>query len=395
MTNYVLNGNRIDIYHNSEVVIFPNLKNEFYNINVDIRENVYLEIIEKPVIKEKLYGDVIDKADRVIYTFKNTNKNLGCLFIGQKGSGKSLTSNYIALKSDLPVIVLDKTLDLDLVLDTIEKIQEDFVFMIDEMDKKYPRSSDDKDISRLLSLMSGSNKNNKILFLITANDIYRMSNLLINRPGRIRYKYDHNSIDLKECEEIIKDKIKDKNRIKEILDVLNLMDNITYDSLITLVEESILYPDIKVNELIKCLNVKNVDNETVNLFRLTYKENNLRLPVYGFRFKVVSNHYSNFNNGSLEDIYENIRNGVTITSDAYIDILVNDKDFKVNFNNKKLTVSNDKYILEIINSETKNVPIYLRQEFDVIKPLSARSKNQMEDQKTETSDEKNFIIPIE
>ncbi len=173
MSTYVHDNKSVNVFSNGDLKISNKLKKTFYNIVSDPKDNLYLDEIDPPKLPVDLYGGINERAKMVLHTFSKKKDPMGALFIGDKGNGKTLIMNYIALKSDLPVICLNTAFNLNLVIDLLLKITDDYVLYIDEFDKKYPISDINADVSkdrengngfyRFLSYLNGENKGNKYL----------------------------------------------------------------------------------------------------------------------------------------------------------------------------------------------------------------------------------------
>lgn len=61
---------------------------------------------DKFVFPYKMYGLQEDFIDHVIKTYNNTEGNLGIMFTGTKGTGKTVTAKELANKLNLPVIIV-------------------------------------------------------------------------------------------------------------------------------------------------------------------------------------------------------------------------------------------------------------------------------------------------
>jgi SpoVK/Ycf46/Vps4 family AAA+-type ATPase len=87
--NYqVLSGNAISL--------LERLPPSIYELYFNPQRGFSLNKIDKDFnITEKLYGDVESIVNRVLNTFNISTGNLGVLFSGPKGLGKSLTSRAI------------------------------------------------------------------------------------------------------------------------------------------------------------------------------------------------------------------------------------------------------------------------------------------------------------
>ena len=68
----------------------------------------YLTKIEDQFeFSHKLYGLETSLIDRIVRTWDGTNKNLGVLLNGLKGTGKTVTSKVICNTVQLPVILIN------------------------------------------------------------------------------------------------------------------------------------------------------------------------------------------------------------------------------------------------------------------------------------------------
>ena len=76
----------------------------------DWDNKAFLQEIDLPTIPTGLYTQDVDKfIDKVLRTFNSVSKNTtGVLLSGLKGSGKTLTAKMLALKSNIPIIIVDE-----------------------------------------------------------------------------------------------------------------------------------------------------------------------------------------------------------------------------------------------------------------------------------------------
>ncbi len=99
-------GNKL-IFNDPNVSESPVLEKEVYGVRWDNRrEEFYLERISKEFdFSYKVYGFNRSFVDRVVRTYDNLNGNLGILFNGLKGTGKTVTAKRICNALNLPVLV--------------------------------------------------------------------------------------------------------------------------------------------------------------------------------------------------------------------------------------------------------------------------------------------------
>ena len=177
----------------------------------------------------KLYDIETEFIDHVLQWWSETNRNLGVLLSGTKGTGKSVTAKIISNAVKLPVILIDDN-DEDLIrfLTTF-----DFpcVFFFDEYEKLF------KDGNQILTLMDGAFSDfNRKLFILTTNS-FKINENLISRPSRIRYHKEFYNLSINVISNYIDDNLKRPERKHDILKFLNELSECTIDIIKAIVQE--------------------------------------------------------------------------------------------------------------------------------------------------------------
>lgn len=92
----------------------------------------FLNVAEPLTIPPKIYGDSTNRMNRIINSFKATDKNLGVLLYGESGSGKSLLAKQICveLSKEHPVIIVLPE-HVEIIDKFIDNIDDRCVFFID------------------------------------------------------------------------------------------------------------------------------------------------------------------------------------------------------------------------------------------------------------------------
>lgn len=224
-----------------EVNQYEKLPVGFYNLQYDSRGEFYYLIETAPFkLPKKLYGD-FSIIDRWMKSWKNTEKNMGILLTGIKGSGKTVTCQKLCIESGMPVITVNQKFDDIANLQYFLSLPElqNTIFLFDEFEKHYERKNES-----LLGLFDGVN-NSHILFLLTVNSTRHISDYLINRLNRIRYKKEYLDLPQDVIYEVIRDLLVDQSE-STIDDLLLFIDRIgmcTFDLLVSIINEMNLHEE--------------------------------------------------------------------------------------------------------------------------------------------------------
>ncbi|MBR5399926.1 MAG: AAA family ATPase [Bacteroidales bacterium] len=180
--------------------------------------------------------------------FMNCGKNLGVIFNGIKGTGKTLSAQLLCNAIGLPVVVVQS--NLKGLLPFIQSLNFECVIFIDEAEKTFKR---DESGDILLRLIDGAFNVCRRLYVLTTNQLTLNENLL-GRPGRIRYRFEFNNLQPSAIDEYLKDNLLPKyaEQRKKILEQIDLLEISTIDILKALVDEVNIHGRLPQNA---CLNV--------------------------------------------------------------------------------------------------------------------------------------------
>ena len=141
-------------------------------------------------INEKIYGNHLKKVEKVYNSFKVFPRNLGVILSGDKGIGKSLFAKLLSVKAienGYPVIMCDTPYPG--IADFLGSIQQEIVVLFDEFDKTFAQLEGQGDPqAEMLTLFDGLYMGKK-LFIITCNELRKLNDFLVNRPGRFHYHF--------------------------------------------------------------------------------------------------------------------------------------------------------------------------------------------------------------
>lgn len=147
----------------------------------------------KFVMDFKIYDMETVFMDHVIKTFENTDRNLGIMLTGVKGTGKTVTAKLLANRMNLPTILI--TMPFPGLADYIGSIKDECCFIFDEFEKTFKNQNGEDISGELLSVMDGvfTGYGRKV-FILTTN-VNSVDPNFISRPSRIRYIKEFDSLE--------------------------------------------------------------------------------------------------------------------------------------------------------------------------------------------------------
>jgi len=236
----------------------------------------FLEETEIKLSHGKIYGDAQNIADHVVEAFEKNNpeKNLGVLFSGEKGLGKTLTTRLILEKfyGKKPIIIISNYIN------GMTDFMSNFkgcVILMDEFEKFMGGNTDSEDKNSLtkqeslLSIFDGNTSCSGNLFLLTVNNTYRLDENLKSRPGRIRYHYKFTSENAAVVRNYCNDNLNNKEITEDVVATLGGAGFVSMDILSSFVDELNKFPDKKPSEILKYFNIEN-ENTDEN-FKVIFK----------------------------------------------------------------------------------------------------------------------------
>ena len=201
-------------------------------------------------MSEKFYGDT-SIVKHWLTSYNVTARNTGIILTGIKGSGKTLLSKKCAIDSGLPIIIIDAPYADDEFVSFITNPElGDVCIFIDEFEKVYSKKDN---AHSLLSILDGA-FNTHNLFIFTCNSMYD-NEYLINRPSRIKYRTHFESLPEETINEVIQDLLIYPEYADEIRKILLEINIVTFDLLITLINETNIFKESPIL-LAKNLNIK-------------------------------------------------------------------------------------------------------------------------------------------
>ena len=180
--------------------------------------------------------------------FVEGGKNLGVIFNGIKGTGKTLSAKLLCNAIGLPVVIVQN--DFKGLLPFLLSLNFECVVFIDEAEKTFKKGEDD-DI--LLRLIDGVYNARRRLYVLTTNQLTLNENLL-GRPGRIRYRFEFSNLLPQAIEDYLDDNLLPEyaGQREKILEQIDLLEISTIDILKSLVDEVNIHGQLPE---VPCLNI--------------------------------------------------------------------------------------------------------------------------------------------
>lgn len=230
-----------------------------------IKRTVFQPIIPRFSVPEKIYGEYEENVLYMFTYFQMSNENMGCLFHGEAGAGKSLTAELMcnkAIDAGMPVVYVRGVVDtqdqknVEKYIELFKTFQGVCVY-IDEFGKIFNIMAQNK----FLSILTDSSKKN--LWILTENLESSISKFIARRPGRVRYNIEFNKITERAVIEYCEDHPIPPIVYRELMDKYHSTDLFTFDQLKTIVSEVNFYQKVYnripcIEELCSRLNVRDV-----------------------------------------------------------------------------------------------------------------------------------------
>nr|DAK76589.1 MAG TPA: ATPase [Caudoviricetes sp.] len=281
--------NTYDIFDDT-MQVFEKLPAQSYVVRFSEIRGFFLEKYNDMEIKEpKVYGVHTEKVNKVMNMFERQDRNLGVILSGDKGIGKSLFAKMLsnaAIERGIPMIVVDRYIPG--IASYIEDIEQEVMVLFDEFDKTFgevkSKAGEASPQTNLLSLFDWLSSGKK-LFVVTCNELYKLNEYLINRPGRFHYHFRFEYPSANEIREYLTDKLQQEYQ-KEIDNVISFSNKISlnYDCLRAIATE--LNTGLTFCDAIKDLNIVNTEQQSYNLMLrfkngVSFKAKDISMDMFG------------------------------------------------------------------------------------------------------------------
>lgn len=202
-------------------------------------------------LPKKIYGSIVEKATYVWNQFAKEGGRASVLCSGTAGSGKSLFCKVLCnIASDQINVIIVSEIEVTIeTINYISNLDQCLIFM-DEFGKIVRWNMQD----HFLTLLSDSNK--KRMFLLTENGTSNINSFILNRPERVRYHFEFDTLDPKIIVEYCNDMRVPEEFKTELLRINMSNKKFCFDHLSAIVQEAKTNNNYDVDALIEMLNLK-------------------------------------------------------------------------------------------------------------------------------------------
>ena len=226
------------------------------------------------------------------------NQNLGIIFNGIKGTGKTISAKILCNEINIPVIIINQFIPG--MIEFVQMLEFECIIFLDEAEKVF-RNDDPNASQALLKMIDGVMNKSRKLYILTTNTLNINENL-VGRPGRIKYIKTFSNISAKAINQYVDENLEVKEARADVMELVNSLEVSTIDTLKSIVDEANIHGLIEDDN---CLNIQVRTNyvsvlymdyvdgrDDVDDFEKRFNEAKVYIKKYGRKDKLSSWLYS-------------------------------------------------------------------------------------------------------
>lgn len=226
------------------------------------------------------------------------NQNLGIIFNGIKGTGKTISAKILCNEINIPIIIINQYTPG--MIEFVQMLEFECVIFLDEAEKVF-RNDDPNASQALLKMIDGVMNKSRKLYILTTNTLNINENL-VGRPGRIKYIKTFSNISAKAINQYVDENLEVKEVRADVMELVNSLEVSTIDTLKSIVDEANIHGRIEDDN---CLNIQVRTNyvsvlymdyvagrEDIDEFEKKFNEAKTYIKKYGRKDKLSSWLYS-------------------------------------------------------------------------------------------------------
>lgn len=175
--------------HPGEPSVLDRLPVGVYSVEFDTTRGFFLQPSESEGVilsdDAVMLGSNAGKERKIIEAYRRRSTSTGVLLSGDRGLGKTMLLRRVArlALTDLRIPVIILPFAYEGVAGFLANISQEFVLVLDELEKMF---TDEDDQNMLLSLLDGVSSHRRLV-LATVNNVNKLSDHMMGRPNRFYY----------------------------------------------------------------------------------------------------------------------------------------------------------------------------------------------------------------
>ena len=153
----------------------------------------------------KVFGNRSQKVEMIMKAYNSRSKSTGILLTGIKGTGKTLMARQLATamnEAGHAVLLVSTSASNTALSEYLQTMPDNIMVLFDEFEKNFDKDEQ----SAMLPLFDGVS-NKKHLYVVTANEVSKLSNYMISRPGRFLFNLKFGGLSPEDIEEYVTYKV--------------------------------------------------------------------------------------------------------------------------------------------------------------------------------------------